>query len=168
MTENWYLVRTKPRQENLAKENLERQSYVVYLPRLMVQKNKRGKWIDVIEPLFPGYLFVSVDSSIRSLAPVRSTLGVAKIVQFGDYVRPVPDTIVSLLKSTEDAIDHLHRFSGPTLELGDDVEVIDGPFTGLDAVFQEQKGKDRALILVSVLGRVNQIEISANSISGMV
>jgi transcriptional antiterminator RfaH len=164
MTENWYLVRTKPRQENKAKENLERQSYSVYLPLLEVRKNKRGKWADVIEMLFPGYLFVNVDLSLRSLAPIRSTLGVTNLVQFGSEIRPLPDTIVPLLKSAEHTVDHLHRLSEPVFEVGGEIEILNGPFTGLSAVFNASKGVDRALILVSVLGRTSEVEISTNSI----
>lgn len=165
MPEKWYLIRTKPRQENLARKNLERQGYGVYLPRLVVPKNRRGKWVEVIEPLFPAYLFVALDPDLKSLAPVRSTSGVTKVVQFGDVVRPVPHAIISTLKSAETPEDHLHRLARPVFELGDQVEILDGPLMGLEAVFDVQKGADRALILVSVLGRVNQVEIKTSSIS---
>ncbi|MFP4155860.1 MAG: transcription termination/antitermination NusG family protein, partial [Halothiobacillaceae bacterium] len=30
----WYVVQTKPRQERIAEENLSRQNYAVYCPRL--------------------------------------------------------------------------------------------------------------------------------------
>ncbi|MEN9764019.1 MAG: transcription/translation regulatory transformer protein RfaH, partial [Pseudomonadota bacterium] len=39
----WYLVHTKPRQEDIALMNLERQGYTCYLPRLSVEKARRRR-----------------------------------------------------------------------------------------------------------------------------
>ena len=39
---HWYLVHTKPRQEGLALENLERQGYECYLPTLPSEKLRQG------------------------------------------------------------------------------------------------------------------------------
>ena len=74
---NWYAVQTKPRQELVAEQNLQRQGFVTYLPRIRLRKRKRNKLVDAVEPLFPRYLFIHVDPDQDSLAPVRSTLGVA-------------------------------------------------------------------------------------------
>ena len=54
----WFLVHTKPRQEDVALVNLERQGYRCYLPRLRVEKILRRKAVVVIEPMFSRYLFV--------------------------------------------------------------------------------------------------------------
>ena len=43
----WYVVHTKPRQEDKALLNLERQGYRCYLPRLTVEKIRRGKFAQV-------------------------------------------------------------------------------------------------------------------------
>jgi len=56
----WYLVHAKRAAESIAQENLERQGYVVYYPRLMRARRVRGRWTECIEALFPRYLFVQV------------------------------------------------------------------------------------------------------------
>ena len=73
---DWYLVHTRPRQEEVAREHLERQGYGVYLPRLQLPRRRRGHWHDVIEPLFPRYLFAGARRNEQSLHPIRSTRGV--------------------------------------------------------------------------------------------
>ena len=71
----WYLIATKPRQEAVALLNLERQGYRVQLPKVELRKRRRGKWQEVIEPLFPGYLFVALATGVDDTAPIRSTVG---------------------------------------------------------------------------------------------
>lgn len=48
-SEHWYAVCCKPRHE----ENLLRQGYRVYLPRIRNAHHRRGQWLDKVEPLFP-------------------------------------------------------------------------------------------------------------------
>ena len=79
----WYVVHTKARQEQPACDNLARQGYNVYFPRFKVIKRIRGLQQAVLEPLFPRYVFLQPSSAAQSLAPVRSTLGVATMVRFG-------------------------------------------------------------------------------------
>ena len=101
----WHLVHTKPRQEQVALVNLQRQGYECYLPQLRVEKRSRSKVQAVTEPLFPRYLFIRLDSSDqgKSWAPVRSTLGVARLVRFGDRPAVVQDDLVALLRQREAA-----------------------------------------------------------------
>src|SRR4030095_2041604 len=90
----WFLVLTRPASEQLAKTNLERQGYRVYYPRLLRPSLQRGRWVERVVSLFPRYLFLQLDAARQSLAPVRSTLGVANLVRFGSEARVVPDAIV--------------------------------------------------------------------------
>jgi transcriptional antiterminator RfaH len=49
----WYAIYTKPKQETVAEENLQRQGFETYLPWIKHPKRRRGKWLDVTERLFP-------------------------------------------------------------------------------------------------------------------
>ena len=55
---SWYLIQAKPKSEQLAKENLERQGFETYLPLILGRTKKRGKTIKSIQPMFPRYLFI--------------------------------------------------------------------------------------------------------------
>jgi len=95
----WYLVYTKPRQEGLAQENLARQGYGVYLPRVRLMRKRQGRPVAIIEPLFPRYLFIQLDTQSDNWGPIRSTFGVASLVRFGNEPAKVPDNFVAHLKS---------------------------------------------------------------------
>ncbi|MEP4147168.1 MAG: transcription/translation regulatory transformer protein RfaH [Halioglobus sp.] len=161
----WYAVQTKPRQESVAQEQLQRQGYTAYLPRIRLKKRRRSQWLDVTEPLFLRYLFIQVDADEQSLAPVRSTVGVAGLVRFGQLLRPVPDTVIEYLRSVEDAALGERDGTDYPHKPGDKVEVLDGPFTGLTALFQMADGKERALLLVDLLGRSTEVAVPMQSIS---
>lgn len=146
----WYLVHTKPRQEAIALTHLERQGYPCYLPRLAVEKIRRGKAQVVQEALFPRYLFVRLDASGQgqSWSPIRSTLGVSTLVRFGGQPAKVDDALVDLLRGRE------HERPLQTLfEPGDAVVITQGPFAGLEAIYQTADAERRTMILLEILSR---------------
>ena len=71
----WYLIKTKPRQENTAIINLENQEYTTYCPIAKINKK------NVV--LFPGYVFIYLDKHNENWSPIRSTKGVINFVRFG-------------------------------------------------------------------------------------
>ncbi len=158
----WYAVHTHPRKETVALENLERQGFESYLPTLTVQKVRRGKAAMVSEPMFPRYLFVRLDSSGqgRSWAPIRSTLGVRQLVQFGGRPARVAPELITWLRERETQFDPLHLF-----QPGDMVTVTDGPFKGLEALYQGVDGKHRALILLELLSKPVRMAVDAGALS---
>ena len=106
--ERWYAVCCKPRQEAVAEENLLRQGFQVYLPRIRMRQRRRGQWIDAVEVLFPRYIFIRVDTLRRSTAAVRSTRGAVGLVRFGGQPAVVPDAVMDALRQREDAASGLH------------------------------------------------------------
>jgi transcriptional antiterminator RfaH len=144
---HWYLVFTKPRQEQVALENLERQGYRCYLPKWQVEKKKRGRrtveWASANEPLFPRYLFIELDTGPSGLSwgPIRSTTGVTSLVRFGLQPARAPTGLIDTLRALE--AQHAQSAARP-LEPGDLVSLREGPFAGLQAVYQCQDSNARA------------------------
>lgn len=142
----WYLVQSRPRQAERAEFNLRNQGYVVYHPRLSVERIRRGQRLCCEEPLFPNYLFIRLQRWVDNWHPLRSTRGVARLVGFGGEPRPVDDALI------EDIRHRLSRQAAePALEAGQTVRITDGPFRGLDAIFQSYDGEQRAILLIELL-----------------
>ena len=144
----WYLVQTKARRESLARENLERQHYRIWLPRLRVRRPRSER----VEPLFPGYLFIRLSPDVDDFGPIRSTLGVLRLVKFGAAYARVPDAWVDELRShatTDDVCKVMQRPLVP----GDKVEIVDGALAGYEAMVTELRGRDRVALMLKVAGK---------------
>lgn len=145
----WYLVYTKPQQEKKACQHLQNQAYSVYLPLIQVEKMRQGARVMVEEPLFPRYVLVQLDEEgSQSWAPIRSTVGVSRLVKFGQFIpsltQEVVDWMVEQTASTK---------TSAYLAAGDVVQITEGPFRGLKAIFQTYDGEARAVLLLTLLSR---------------
>ena len=163
--ERWYAVSCKPRQEAVAEENLLRQGFHVYLPRIRIRQRRRGQWIDRVEVLFPRYIFIRIDPQRHSTATVRSTRGAVGLVRFGGQPAVVPDAVMDALKQREDAASGLHQDKRPLFSTGETVKLVDGPLAGMEGVFTEQDGDKRVIVLLELLGKANKVTVSRDWIS---
>ena len=161
----WYLVHTKARQEEKAITNLQRQSFRCYMPILYVEKVRRGKPVVLTEPMFPSYVFVQLDTSenIRgqSWSPVRSTLGVRDLVKFGGHPAKVDAELVTALHKREQL-----QQSNPQAPFaaGDKVLITDGPFAGIQAIYQTADAERRSMILLSMLNKPVSMSIDPDKL----
>ena len=161
----WYAVHSKPRQEAVAEEHLRRQGFITYLPQMRVRRQRRGKWVQAVEPLFPRYLFIQCDPALDNTAPVRSTRGAVGLVRIGSELRPVPDEVIAFLKQAEDDADHTRHDDSWPHQPGDRVKVLEGPFAGFEAVFQQPLAESRAILLLELLGRATPVTVDMGSLS---
>tara|TARA_B110000881_G_scaffold201271_1_gene200210 strand:+ start:261 stop:773 length:513 start_codon:yes stop_codon:yes gene_type:complete len=147
----WFLLQTKVKQEQRAAENLERQDVVSFCPMIRVDKISRGRRSEVLDVLFPGYLFVQLGESSVSTTAVRSTRGVSHFVTSAGAPIKVPQGLVEQLRQRVTADADVVMSQLP--KSGAKMQVIDGPFKGLNAVFTEPDGNNRAIVMVTLLSQ---------------
>ena len=160
-TMTWYLIHTKPRQEAVALTNLSRQGFECYLPMLNVEKIRQRKTALVAEAMFPRYLFIRLGTSgsDQSWSPIRSTLGVTQMVKFGGQPAKVDAQLIDLIRFRETS-----RPVKPMFAPGDHVVVADGPFTGLEAIYQTTDAERRSMILLEMLCKSVPMRIDTASL----
>ena len=159
----WYVVQTKPRKESVAVENLERQGYKVYCPQIMQAKHRQQRWKKVTAPLFPRYLFVQLDIGVDDFAPIRSTIGVLGLVRFGNNPAVMPQHLIGAIQQQEQRIFTQAKIQ-PNWKPGDRVEILTGPFAGLNGIFEKADNEERVIILLEMLGRNNRIVVNTDSV----
>jgi transcriptional antiterminator RfaH len=148
----WYVVNTQAHQETRAAENLSRQQFDVWLPRCR-KTRKHGRRIDcVLAPLFPGYLFVSIDTDVQRWRSINGTFGVVRLLCHGDTPISVPDGLVEAMLARRDAGGAV-SLAPKAFVKGQSVRVVGGPFADLEGLFQEMAGHDRVVLLLNLLGR---------------
>lgn len=163
----WYVVFSKPRQEAVALENLERQGFVAWLPRLSVTRRHRERWVERIEPLFPRYLFVHVDVGETDVSPIRSTRGCTGLVRIDGQPAPIPEPVIDWLRSTADpetGLCGVGRRLAARLQPGDRVRVFSGPFEGAEGLLEAPRGTDRALVLLRILNDSCRVTVPADQL----
>jgi transcriptional antiterminator RfaH len=159
----WFAVHTKPRQESTAEQQLKLQGYKVYCPRLLDARRRRGKWRQVIEPLFPRYLFIKLAEGMDNFAPIRSTIGVCDMVRVGRIPKSVPETLIQEIRARENGAQGMVVNPSPWYE-GLAVEFVNGPFAGFHGIFKASCGNERALILLRFLNQDNEVVITQDAI----
>lgn len=160
---HWYVIHTKPRQEQRALDNLAQQGYTCYLPLLASEKLRRGAIKVEHEPLFARYLFIQLDSchSSKSWTPIRSTLGVSRLVTFGAEPAKVDSLLIEALRA-----DNLNLCEVPQrlFKPGEQVQINDGAFAGLQAIYQMPSGENRAMVLIEILSKTVELTLSPASL----
>ena len=154
----WYLIHSKPQQENLARENLERQGYEIYLPLALLRRRRRGRPYSEPGPMFPRYLFIHLGAGIDDWGPIRSTMGVSTLVRFGQAPARVPDDLIQALKGKEDA-NGIQVLPYNLLKKGQKIRIAEGPFEGYEGLYEAQTGRDRVVILLKILEKQARLEI---------
>ncbi len=166
-TPRWYAVHSQPRKEAVALENLERQGFSSWLPRVARSVRKNGRWATKVEPLFARYLFVNLDVSQQDVSPIRSTLGCVGLVRQAGLPASVPVGVVEGLQALVDPETGLHQLSqlgAPTFKKGDRVRVLAGPFEGLEGIFQRPTAEARAMVLLQMLGSIASVRLNQHDL----
>lgn len=154
---DWYLVQCKPRQDERAEENLQRQGYDCSRPSCRRENLVRGQLQSTRESLFPGYLFIHMPQG-ANWAPLRSTRGVARIVAFGG--RPLAVSHDLIIQLQERANTHAIAACSP----GEKVTILDQGFSGIESIFMTMDGGERVILLINLMNRQQQISLSVTSI----
>ena len=160
---NWYLIHTKPRAERRAEENLTRQGYKCFLPLFAAEKLHRGKRTVVFLPLFARYLFLqlSAQQDGHNWGPIRSTLGVSRIVSFGSEPAKLSDGLIEVLQKQTFALqDHPQALFEPHQQ----VIITKGPYNGLSAIYQMPDGERRAMVLIDFLHKQVPLKVDLTSL----
>lgn len=148
----WYVLKTKPKQEIRAVQNLENQGFEAYCPKLTVEKIRRGTRKKVVEPMFPSYVFVHPDSLVEQFYKLRSTYGVASVLRFGDNIPQISEGFIEQLKQ----LDNREEEQAPAP--GDAVEIKTGPFKGFMAKIVKLDGESRCFVMLEWM----QKQVTAN------
>lgn len=162
--QQWYVVQTKPHKEQVARDNLQRQGYVAYCPMISQSRHRRARWQRVIEPLFPRYLFVQLTEGEDDFSPIRSTLGVLNLVRFGGVPAVIEQPVIDNIQQQESWLEQ-NATVRPPWRSGDKVQILHGPFAGLDGVFTKQNKDERIVVLMRILGRDSCISVDKDSLA---
>ena len=158
----WYLVQFKSNSYRIAKSNLNRQGFETFLPMQKTTHRKASRFVNDFKPLFPGYMFVSVNSQLAPWRTINSTFGVCRLVSFEGKPKPLPGQLVSGLMLRCDTAGKI--LPPKTLSEGDSVELLTGPFANFIATVDTIDPERRIWVLIDLLGRPTRMQVALDQL----
>ena len=155
----WYALQHKPAQGDRAVRNLQNQEVPCFYPKIEVEKIRVGKRQKRLEPLFPGYIFVNIEQTNPVWAKLRSTLGVLRVVSFTGKPAAIDDAVIEQIKTS---MEKVAEQGG--IKKGQAVELEDGPFKGINAIFQAYDGEERAIVLITFMQKQQTVKVPVSAL----
>ncbi len=158
----WYVIQTKPGNEHRVEAHLSNQDIAVFLPMLETLHYLNGKTTSKIKPLFPSYLFASLDIC-AAYYKIKWTRGVKKILGIGSEPTPVSEKVILTLRQRMGEKNVVRLDDG--LEKGSVVQFTSGPFKDLMGVFDKKMSDGgRVRVLLSLIGVDVPVQVSRHQI----
>ncbi|MBK35737.1 MAG: hypothetical protein FI731_01885 [SAR202 cluster bacterium] len=161
MSQKWYVARTEPRAEFQAVEELTRDGYEIFFPRIRAQSNRpqATRPARAEEPMFPGYLFIKCDPATDGWPTFRHYHRIAGWVRFDHEVPYLPEGVMEELIQRWEVISSQgglpRRFTA-----GEKVRVLSGNLESLAEVLEEAKSPNaKATVLMHFMGRLIHAQV---------
>lgn len=160
---HWYCLRTKPKTERITSAILRAEvGLEVFSPLIRFERARSSGRVWVTEAMFPGYVFARF-RYVQQFRQVQASRGVVKVVNFGGQPAIVPDQIVEDLRAS--VKDEETVVIEPSVQIGEEVNVVDGPFRGIKAVVSRlMPGRERVALLLEVLGMEREVEVGLGAV----
>lgn len=153
----WYAMQTKAKKEKEVAQRLSDLQLETFMPWLRERRRIGSKFRWTLVPLFPSYLFCRLDLFVSGKA-ARYSPGVRDFLKFGNEISEVGDEIILGLR--ERCPRGIAEVAPLALKPGQPVAIKEGPFAGLDALFEKKmKGSDRVAVLLEILGRRTRLTL---------
>ena len=174
MAKRWYSVSVLSNFEKRVAEQiraaieengLEEQIDEVLVPTEEVLEIRRGKKVTTERRFMPGYVLVRMEMSDEGYHLVNSINRVTGFL--GPQGRPMPmrDAEVEAILGRVEESDAAPR-SLITFEIGENVNVTDGPFEGFSGQVEEVDDEAQSLkVTVSIFGRATPVELKFTQVT---
>lgn len=158
----WFVLRTLAGKEErviLLFRHLFNDVEIVF-PKRRLSWRKQGKTIDVIKPLFSGYLFIA--ANIKRINELNLWLQHIKIgawfVKIGNIIAPITAEEIQMIQQLMCNGEIIER--SEILKLGETVTIVRGPLVGMEGIVEKYSKRDRRIIVkVTIAGKEKQVAL---------
>ncbi|MES2937374.1 MAG: transcription termination/antitermination NusG family protein [Pseudomonadota bacterium] len=154
----WHVAYTRPRQEQTALVNLERQGFEAYLPLFKSCRNTADGLQAHYEPMFPRYLFMRAAHARQSLASVASTRGAVGLVRFGGCPAEIDERTVHGIRTLESQRNQASLDALCPIRPGVRVRMRSGALQGIEGLVVSV-ARQRVTFLLDMLGRRKEVTV---------
>jgi len=152
----WFVAHTKPRREKRLVGYCERQGIAATLPCYDSAHKYHGKTVVFQKPLFPGYVFLQLES--RQKDAVRQSDHVANLLEVFDqetFHRQLEDILLALQAK-------LQVWLAPSIGEGMRVRIKAGPLRGTEGWVERRYGMTTVLLRLDFISQAAAVKLDAN------
>lgn len=166
----WYVVRAITGQEKKVKAQLEveleRAGLLANVPQILIPTEKiyqvkNGKKTSKEKAYLPGYILIQANVEGEVGHIIESVNGVVGFL--GGKATPTPlriSEVNRILGNVDDIAEQGETLIEPYI-VGENVKVIDGPFSGFSGVIEEvMEDKKKLKVMVKIFGRRTPLELN--------
>ena len=155
----WNVVRFKQNEISRLEQNLKRQKFIFYIPKISYKSiSKQVK----LKALFPGYCFIKNINNSINLNSLKYTRGVVSIVKFGSNYPSIHGDMIAEIqniekKSRDNPIEN-------KLEIGDKVVIKKGLFKDHISEIVSLSSDERVTIFLNFLGSKTNLTMNKKTL----
>lgn len=164
----WYVIHTYSGYEEKVAESIRQRAdsldmgdkiFQVLVPKEKMIEVKNGKRKVVEKRIFQGYVMVQMKMSEDAWYIVRNTPSVTGFVGSGSEPTPISDDEMEKIMKRMGREEPKHKID---FNIGEVVNIIDGPFKGFDGSINEvDTAKGKLKVLVNMFGRETPVELDS-------
>ena len=173
MTARWYIIHVYSNfekkvaasiREQAIQQGLEDMFEEVLVPTEELVEVKRGKKVNAERKFFPGYVLVKMELNDETWHLVRNTAKVTGFLGPGGKPAPITEEEAERIQNQmQEGTEHPRPMI--TFLSGDQVRVVDGPFSSFNGTVEEvDEHKGRLKVSVSIFGRATPVELEYSQV----
>ena len=173
MAKRWYIVHAYTNFERKVAEairerakqaGLDEQFEEIVVPTEEVVEVRRGRKIQTERKFLPGYVLVKMEMTDPAFLLIKNTPKVTGFLGQDNKAIPISDDEARrILNQVEEGVER----PKPTItfEVGENVQVAEGPFASFSGVVEEvDEERSRLKVAVSIFGRPTPVELEYNQV----
>ena len=170
---NWYIVQSHSNFENkvakIIKEEADKLNFSTKIDEIVVPTHditevRRGKRVQRKKKYFPGYVLIKSEMDNELYHMIKNIKKVSGFLGSKGIPVPVSDKeIEKILGQIKDGV--AQPKSGIEYNIGEKVQVIDGPFASFNGLVEDiDEEKSRLKVSVSIFGRPTPVDLEYNQV----
>ncbi len=162
-TPNWYALYTRAGFEKKVAEQLRDKGVEAFVPTYTVTRQWSDRKKKIEQVLFSCYTLVR--TSFANRVQAMQTVGVVRMVSFNGKAAAIPDEEIDSLRRVLAGTNDVEII--PYLRVGDEVEVIRGPFEGVRGRLIQNRGQYRLVVGIAQIRQALSVEVFAGDVKAI-
>ena len=159
LDKKWFIAQIKPNSYYITTQNLERQGFETFLPKMEITQKQKNKFVVKNVNVFPGYMFVCFDPFIISWNKINSTYGVSKILTFNKKPSEISSDLILELKTKYEI--NRNPMQKEKIQKGDSIKFNLGPFADLIAKVESVDENNRIWVILEAMGGYQRLKLQS-------